>query len=338
MNELIRPLEQIENEIKFYQGQMVLNAVELGKRLIEAKKSVNHGEWETWVNKNNFSTEKARQYMVVANEFKDVKTQSALGFRKLFLLTDVPAEERENFISEPHQVNGETKTVDEMTTRELQKAIKEKQDLENKLKDSLEFNKKAHELADVRGQERDEAVKTLEAAKRVAIEKSEEAKCLENALKVEKDKLKREKENSKIEIEKLQSFIGEAKVSGNDEEVVRLQASLQEIQSDLDSSAQKIDELEAQLKAKPIDVITAEPVIIEKVPEETLRELEELRDKAGQNNTQPVIKFKIYFEALQKTFRDELEVMAEIKEAYPEIHEKCKRNMLNLINSMSENL
>ena len=330
MNE-IQNIDTLTTEILILKQQTAQSMIEIGKRLIIVKESLPHGEWGKWLEeKVDFKQTTASKFMRVAKEFSNFHTYENLTQSKIFALLDLPQEDRETFVKE--------NPVDEMTTRELQKTIKEKQDLEEKLKDSLEFNKKAHELADVRGQERDEAVKTLESAKRVAIEKLEEAKRLENALKLEKDKLKKEKENSKIEIEKLQSFIGEAKDSGNNEEVARLQALLQETQGDLDSSACRIDELEAQLKAKPIDVITAEPVIIEKVPEETLRELEELRSKSGQNNTQPIIKFKIYFEELQKTFRDELEVMAEIKEAYPEIYEKCKRNMLNLINGMSENL
>ena len=253
-----------------------------------------------------------------------------LGMVKLLELKKLDEPQREEFmINNP---------VDEMTTRELQKAIKEKQELEEKLKESIEFNKKAHELASLRGEERDEALKTLESAKKIAIEKSEEAKKLEDALQIEKDNLKKEKENAKKEIAELQSFIGEAQATGNNEEVERLQASLQEIQNDLDSSALRIDELEAQLKDKPIDVITAEPVVIEKIPEEVERELEELRNNSGQNTSQPVIRFKIYFAELQQKFREELEVMAEIKEAYPDTYEKCKRNVLNLINSMSERL
>ena len=104
----------------------------------------------------------------------------------------------------------------------------------------------------------------------------------------------------------------------------------------MDSSAHRIDELETQLKEKATDVITAEPVIIEKIPEEVTKELQELREKLSQGGDNSVIKFKIYFAELQVTFKNQLEVMAKIKESDSETYEKCKRNVSVLINRMSE--
>lgn len=65
MNEIQRPLEVIETEIYFYKNQMCNSAIEVGKRLKEAREQVNHGEWSGWTFKNGFSTEKARQYIKV---------------------------------------------------------------------------------------------------------------------------------------------------------------------------------------------------------------------------------------------------------------------------------
>lgn len=70
--------------------------------------------------------------MGIVNEFGNSKVPLNLGTEKLWLLLDVLLEEREDFISKPHEVNGQTKTVDEMTSRELQKVIKEKKKLEEK--------------------------------------------------------------------------------------------------------------------------------------------------------------------------------------------------------------
>lgn len=74
--------------------------------------------------------------------------------------------------------------------------------------------------------------------------------------------------------------------------------------------------------------------VIERIPDEILKELEDYRSKSNQNTSQPVIRFKIYLEELQNVLRNELEVMAEIKKEYPEVYEKFKRNLLNLINSI----
>jgi hypothetical protein len=68
--------------------------------------------------------------MRVASEFSNSSALTNLNQTKLFALLELPSGEREEFISTPHEVNGEQKTVDEMTTRQLQQVIKEKKDLE----------------------------------------------------------------------------------------------------------------------------------------------------------------------------------------------------------------
>ena len=98
--------------------------IEIGKRLIEAKEQVSHGEWEEWLEtKVDFSKSTAKNFIRVAKEFPNRQAIVDLGQTKIFKLLDLPQEEREDFISQPHKVNGQTKTVDEMTTRELQKII-----------------------------------------------------------------------------------------------------------------------------------------------------------------------------------------------------------------------
>ena len=324
MNEIqTTVIDTLTIEILILKQQTAQNIIEIGKRLVSAKQGLPHGEWGKYLKeKVDFSQVTANKFMRISEEYSNLKAPLSLGSEKLWLLLEVPEKERETFVTE--------NDIENISTRELQKAIKE----------------------------RDEAVKTLEAAKRIAIEKSEEAKkhydekcnaeserrttdtvLRETQKDVEnlQNSLRKQKEKSAEDIAELQSFIGEAKASGNDEEVKLLQASLQEIQNDLDSSAHKIDELEAQL-AKPIDVITAEPVIIEKIPEAIEKELEEYRNKPNQNTSQPVIRFKIYFDDLQNIFRKELELMVEIKKDYPETYEKCKNAISNMISKMSERL
>lgn len=138
-----RPLEAIEGEINFYKQQTAIGIIEIGKRLIEAKQQLNHGEWGKWLEeKIEFSQETSRKFMKCANEYSNSKAIWNLEPTKLFKLLDVPSDERDDFISSPHEINGKTKTVDEMTTRELQQAIKEKKEAENKVKEKDEENKR----------------------------------------------------------------------------------------------------------------------------------------------------------------------------------------------------
>ena len=123
-----RPLSAITEEIQFYKAQAGQCIVEIGKRLLEAKEQLPHGQWEAWLEKSvEFSLGTAKRFMKIASEF-DSKTKSIsfLPYTKLLALLQLPPEEREEFTSVPHTVNGENKTVQDMTTRELQAAIKEK--------------------------------------------------------------------------------------------------------------------------------------------------------------------------------------------------------------------
>lgn len=122
-----RPLETIENEINFYKQQTAIEIIEIGKRLIEAKQQLLHGMWGKWLEeKVEFSTRTAQKFMKCSDEYSNTNTPSYLGADKLFKLLDIPTDERDEFITTPHEVNGQTKIVDDMTTRELQKVINEK--------------------------------------------------------------------------------------------------------------------------------------------------------------------------------------------------------------------
>jgi len=122
--------------------------MEIGKRLIEAKEQLAHGEWGTWLkDKVDFSTRTAQNFMKCATEFSNTQTLADLGQTKLFALLDLPLDDRDEFMSTPHEVNGEAKTVDEMTSRELQKAIKEKKELEKKTEQYIDDEEIAKRLS-----------------------------------------------------------------------------------------------------------------------------------------------------------------------------------------------
>lgn len=76
-----------------------------------------HGEWGKWLEeKVDFKRSTAQNFIRVANEFSNYQTIGNLTQSKIFALLDVPSEEREDFISQPHGVNGQINTVDEMTS------------------------------------------------------------------------------------------------------------------------------------------------------------------------------------------------------------------------------
>jgi hypothetical protein len=244
------------NSIKNQTMQMILcNSIEIGNRLIEAKGMLEHGEWGKWLETSvNYSQRTANNLMRIAEEYgaeqfalfgANAKSQALanLSYTQAVALLGVPEEEREAFVQENDVAN--------MTTRELQQAIKE----------------------------RDEAVKAKEEAENRYKNVSSRFDKLEKVHDEEASRLK--KEIAKIEIE-----LAKAKESGNPDEVRKLNDSYNLAVAELKASNQKIADLEQQLKEKPIDV----PATVEKIPEEVEKELAELRVKAGQDQAAAMFK------------------------------------------------
>lgn len=292
MNE-IQNIDTLTTEILILKQQTAQNIIEIGKRLITVKESLPHGEWGNWLKeKVDFTDRTAQRFMKAANEFSNPTTLSDLPKSKIFALLELPPEEREEFVK--------SKPVNDMTTRELQQAIKEKQELEKKLKSISKESKVEHS-------QNEKLKKELEAMK---------------------DKNKEELVNREVEIENLKSHIkamkkqlDEAQASGNNEEADKLQVLLQESERAVEMANNRIDDLERQLKEKPIDVITAEPQIIEKVvekiPDEVEKELQELRDKL-KSTTPPnesEIKFKVKLSQLIDDFKGVLELIVSEQDA-----------------------
>ena len=86
-----------------------------------------HGEWLPWLTEQvEFSERTARNFMRLAREWTNRQALADLGAAKALTLLALPPEEREQFMAENHIVNGEEKTVIDMTSRELEKAVKER--------------------------------------------------------------------------------------------------------------------------------------------------------------------------------------------------------------------
>ena len=122
-----RDIETITAEIlglKQTAGSAILN---IGQRLIEAKEMLDHGEWLPWLEERvEFSERSAQNFMRLAREWSNPQTLADLGASKALTLLALPPVEREEFLSEEHVVNGEAKSVVDMSARELEKAVKER--------------------------------------------------------------------------------------------------------------------------------------------------------------------------------------------------------------------
>lgn len=313
----IRTPQMIAIEINYIKDQtrkMVLsNSIEIGRRLIEAKAVVDHGQWGEWLEKSvDYSQRTATNLMRICEEYGQNSNSQAfanLSYTQAVALLGIPQEEREDFV----QAN----SVSEMSTRELQKAIKDKEKAEN---------------------EKQDLEQKLQAAEKKAVQEHESYQRVSESYKILEETNRKHHEQA----EKLKKELEASKASGNADEVERLQKDLQKADQELETSNRKIKELERELKEKPVDVTTA---TIEKVPEAVEYELAELRKKnkeleikADQQNNAAIAKFTIYFDTLVKDFGSLLGSLSEAKETDPEAHEKYKNALKELIGKMSERL
>lgn len=121
MNNIIEQnkLQEIETEIIGYKNQATQNLIMVGKKLIEAKELVSHGEWGNWLSDRvGFSQRTANNLMRVAKEL-NVNSQaiSNLESTKVIMLLELPVEDRENFL--------DTNNLKDMSTREMKDAMKQ---------------------------------------------------------------------------------------------------------------------------------------------------------------------------------------------------------------------
>jgi len=122
-----RDIETVTSEIiqlKQDAGNAILG---IGQRLIEAKEMLPHGEWLPWLTERvEFSERTAQNFIRLAREWSNPQALADLGATKALTLLALPPEEREIFMAENHIVDGEEKNVIDMTSRELEKAIRER--------------------------------------------------------------------------------------------------------------------------------------------------------------------------------------------------------------------
>lgn len=172
-----RGIETITEEIIFYKNVGGQAVIEIGRRLTEAKAQLKHGEWLPWLReKVEFSETSAQNFMRIAREYGNTHLVGDLGASKALVLLALPASERENFAQEKHVVNGEEKSVSEMSKRELEEAIRQRKLAELKAAETareLDRQKEATAEAEAAAEKAQEAAEAQRDEARKAVENAE---------------------------------------------------------------------------------------------------------------------------------------------------------------------
>ena len=172
-----RTIETITDEIldaKRTGGEAILT---IGRCLIEAKDMLPHGEWLPWLNERvELSERTAQKFMRLAQKWSNPSALADLGATKALMLLALPEEERDEFI--------EDHNVIDMSTRQLEQAIKER-DEARKAAEAAKVDASAAEQARAKMEADMAATKNLlESARADADSAGSRARVLEEKLRM----------------------------------------------------------------------------------------------------------------------------------------------------------
>lgn len=227
-----------------------MSMVEIGRRLVEVKELVPHGEWGDYLkNEVKFSHRTANNFMQIYERSltgSNSQTFANLGYSHIVKLLSLPDEELEEF--------AESNDVQNMSVRQLDQAIKERDAARDQ---AAEFRQKAQEA-------------TLDA--KAARAKAEAAKKTGDRLQTEIDRLEKALTTSKASAAAAQAQL--AQLQENPQIPERL---MNQIAADALSQAEK----EVQEK---LDTANADKLEAERRAQEAEAQLEAMRKAAKVSN------------------------------------------------------
>ncbi|MCG1060092.1 DUF3102 domain-containing protein [Staphylococcus epidermidis] len=245
MNELqlSNDLTTIETEIKSYQNIAGQSIFEIGRRLKHVKENdLAHGEFGKWLERVNITRDYSSKYMRVYEEFNNSNVVSTrhLGVTALNELAQIPEIER---TKEHTTSNGETKTPDEMTVRELRelkKQLKQRDEQNAQLQSQVEQAQRSEEIA--RKQLEDEQNKEPEVIEKYI--EPEDYQQTKNAL----DQSRHQQKLIQQRNEKLEKDIKE--MEQRRDEVSEKSQKYDELNKTLGDMNRKLDDGQRRLKAQ----------------------------------------------------------------------------------------
>lgn len=282
-------IQDLCNEAK---RTVLLYAVEIGRRLVEAKEVLPHGEWGKWLEHSvHFSQSTANKHMQLFEAYGsrqisllgaelNSETFTNLSYSQALKLLAVPENEREEFVKKNN--------VEELSTRELDRLIKERDEakkkaeetekqLQNTIEDAREINMRKRQL---------------EAITEEQIAELERAKANADELKVKLEKAKAEEKKAKEKLKQLKD---------NPEIPQELQNKLRS-EAETNAAAKAAEEIKAGIAEAEKRALAAETAraLAESEAEAARSKAEDLRRAAAAANP-AVSEFKILYTQVQET-------------------------------------
>lgn len=297
------------------QRMMIVYAVEIGRRLVEAKDILPHGAWGEWLkNEVHFSQSTANKHMKIFEAYGskqlslfgaelNSETFTNLSYSQALKLLAIPDEERESFVKE--------NDIENKSVREIDRLIKERDEALEREAAAVEGAKEMQFAKRQSETMLEEYRKKLEMAEKTAAEKEQCVAGLKKGidkLQAELDGAKKAAENPEIPKAKLDEM--KKKLQKKVEEELRAAKDRQtELEAEIESANRAADMAKAQIDALQAQLATAAPAVTEfktvfsQVQESILR-LMDMLDKPELGDTKEKLK-----SALSAMLSQSLELM-----------------------------
>lgn len=291
-----------------------MSMIEIGKRLVEAKELVPHGEWGSWLkNEVHFSQRTANNFMQIYERSlnsANSQTFANLGYSHIVKLIALPDGELEEFT--------ETHDVQNMSVRQLDQAIKERDEARKKQAEMEES------LAAAQAAARDAEHRLLDLQQKAAA-----ARSSEDAWQAEIDKLNAKLNKATAAADKTKKQLKEMK--GNPqisdemkEQLTREAAAKAAEQARAEIAAQLADAKAAATKA------AIEKEQAEKAASAAMEEAANLRKSAQMSNPDVMA-----FALMGKQIADDINRLSgyrmKIISANPDMAAKTRAAMMDLM-------
>lgn len=292
-----RNIEVVTSEIrdlcKEAQRTMLLYAVEIGRRLVEAKEILPHGEWGEWLkNEVSFSQSTANKHMQLFEAYGNRQTSlfgaelnsetfTNLSYSQALKLLAIPEDERENFAKENDIENKSTRDIDKLI-KERDEALKTAEEAEQYKQEITELEKKLEKSQ--------AAAKKAKADLKALKENPEIPESMKNEL---RNEIEAEAEENK------QKAIDEA-VADTADKLKTAEAENESLKAEIENKKAKLEELEN--KNKMSDPVIVEFNLLFNNIQEIADKLLSIIDKCENDETK--LKLKNAFNTLIEGYRD----------------------------------
>ncbi len=284
-------IDRLASEINYIKQQtaktLLAASIDIGERLTQAKNIVPHGEWEQWLLENvEYSQSTAQNLMKLYREYggnqiglsgkTPLEIFGSLTYTQALELLALPPDERETFVEENN--------VEDMSTRELQKAVAD-------VKAAKEEAEAERRRADEAESAAEEAENRLKASREVADNLRDKNNAL--AAEVNTAQQQRDKEKEKAEKAKKKADAEIAKLKAEIEELSKPRELTEEERAAIEAEIAK--KFEAQINQMSITADAAE-ANAKKIQEEK----EALERKYQKESNADLQKFQALFERFQR--------------------------------------